>query len=62
MTKTCSDCGSKVYGGACVNCDEEIFIEDQMLEEDIVPSKEFQGKVLEARKRQTKRLKAGWYG
>lgn len=26
---TCEDCGSRVYGGHCVNCHEETFIADQ---------------------------------
>lgn len=25
----CQDCGCKVYSGACVNCHESIFIEQQ---------------------------------
>lgn len=25
----CDDCGSKVYNGACTNCHEEIYIEQQ---------------------------------
>ena len=25
----CEDCGSRVYGGFCVNCNEEHFIADQ---------------------------------
>lgn len=27
--QTCEDCGSKVYGGHCVNCHEETFIAQQ---------------------------------
>lgn len=27
--KACEDCGSRMYGGFCVNCDEEHFIADQ---------------------------------
>lgn len=27
--QTCEDCGSKIYGGHCVNCHEETFIADQ---------------------------------
>lgn len=27
--QTCEDCGSKVYGGHCVNCHEETFIAEQ---------------------------------
>jgi len=26
---TCEDCGSKVYSGYCINCNEEHFIEQQ---------------------------------
>lgn len=25
----CDDCGSKVYGGACTNCHEAVYIEQQ---------------------------------
>lgn len=30
--KTCEDCGSKIYSGYCVNCNEEHFIEEQYIE------------------------------
>jgi len=30
--KTCENCGCKVYGGYCVNCNEEHFIEEQYIE------------------------------
>ena len=33
MMKTCEDCGCRVYGGFCTNCQEEIFIEAQYLED-----------------------------
>jgi hypothetical protein len=29
--KVCADCGSRVYDGFCVNCDEETFIAGQYL-------------------------------
>lgn len=29
---TCEDCGCKVYSGSCVNCNEEVFIEQQYYE------------------------------
>lgn len=29
---TCEDCGCKVYNGHCVNCHEEIYIEEQYIE------------------------------
>lgn len=32
MANYCDDCGSKVYDGHCVNCHEEIFIEQQYIE------------------------------
>lgn len=32
MCSTCENCGSKVYGGYCVNCNEEHFIEEQYIE------------------------------
>jgi len=35
----CEDCGCKVYGGHCVNCHEEIYIERQYhdLNQDVPP-------------------------
>ncbi len=30
---TCEDCGSRVYGGRCVNCHEELYIIDQYIEQ-----------------------------
>jgi hypothetical protein len=27
--QACEDCGCRMYGGFCTNCDEEIFIEEQ---------------------------------
>ena len=30
--QTCEDCGSKIYGGHCVNCHEEVFIAQQYRE------------------------------
>ncbi len=32
MSTRCENCGCKVYGGACTNCHEEIYIERQYLE------------------------------
>jgi hypothetical protein len=29
MMIACEDCGSRMYGGFCTNCDEEHFIADQ---------------------------------
>lgn len=29
---TCENCGCKVYGGYCTNCNEEHFIEEQYIE------------------------------
>lgn len=29
--RTCEDCGSKVYSGYCVNCNEEHYIEEQYI-------------------------------
>lgn len=37
--KTCEDCGSKVYSGYCVNCNEEHYIEEQYIELDMVVPK-----------------------
>lgn len=42
--KACSDCGGRVYGGFCVNCDEEVFIANQYREdEESVPEIIMQG-------------------
>lgn len=35
MYKECNNCGCKVYNGACVNCDEEVFIMEQYYELDM---------------------------
>lgn len=32
MSAHCEDCGSRVYGGSCVDCDEETFIAQQYME------------------------------
>ena len=29
MAKYCEDCGCKVYGNGCTNCNEELYILDQ---------------------------------
>lgn len=29
MSKDCEDCGSRMHGGFCTNCDEETFIAEQ---------------------------------
>lgn len=29
----CEDCGCKVFGGRCVNCHEELYIQDQYIEQ-----------------------------
>lgn len=31
----CPDCGSKMYNGACTNCHEEIYIEEQYCDLDM---------------------------
>lgn len=31
--QTCEDCGCKMYGGFCSNCNEEVFIADQYREQ-----------------------------
>lgn len=43
MAKRCEDCGCKVYGGACTNCHEEIYIEQQYHDLDMeVPNSIFE--------------------
>jgi len=43
----CADCGSKVYGGHCVNCHEETYIAEQNYSNDepIAFSPEFNAKL-----------------
>lgn len=56
----CNDCGCKVYNGACVNCDEAIYIAEQYDESNIPfpdESTQFYQEVVEAEKRQYKRLR-----
>jgi len=56
---TCENCGCRVYGGACTNCDEEAFIAEQYHEQNMsLPDEnsEFGQKLIEAEKRQLKRL------
>lgn len=31
--KACEDCGCRMYGGFCTNCDEEVFIAGQYRED-----------------------------
>jgi len=31
----CEDCGCKVFNGHCVNCHEELYIQDQYIEQGI---------------------------
>ena len=47
--KTCEDCGTKLYGGACSNCHEETFICEQNYgnDEPIAFSEDFKNKVIE---------------
>ena len=56
--KTCSDCGSKMYGGHCVNCHEETYIAEQNYSNDepIVMSNEFNKKVSDQAKEAKKIL------
>lgn len=35
--KTCEDCGTKLQGGICPNCQEELIIMDQYFEEGMKP-------------------------
>lgn len=46
--RTCEDCGCRVYGGICTNCQEELYIMETQYHEDPFPiSKEFMNKVQE---------------
>ena len=35
MNKYCDNCGCKVFNGACVNCNEEVYIVEQYIELDM---------------------------
>ena len=53
MSVNCEDCGSKLYGGFCVNCDEEYFIAQQYEELDMpVPEVISTAAAAQARKRE----------
>ena len=54
--KTCEDCGCKVYGGYCVNCNEEHYIEEQYIELDMVVPKSIYEKSRKDDKEAIKRL------
>ena len=48
MSEHCEDCGCKVYGGICSNCQEEHFIMENQYHEDPYPvSDEFLEKAAE---------------
>ena len=47
---TCEDCGCKTYNGACVNCHEEIYIEEQYEDLDMPTPKSISEKADEHRK------------
>ncbi len=50
MSSHCEDCGCKVYGGICSNCQEELYIYENQNEFMIQPiSDEFMNKVEEQR-------------
>lgn len=50
MSTECSDCGCRVYDGACTNCHEEIYIEAQYHELDMLMPKEDTEFMLKLRK------------
>ena len=35
MVDYCEDCGCKVYNGRCINCQEDLYIEDQYYDLDM---------------------------
>lgn len=46
--KTCEDCGTPLVQNRCPNCQEESFILEQYIEQDMeMPSEEFQTKAIE---------------
>jgi len=55
----CEDCGCKVYNGACSNCHEEIYIEQQYYDLDMDVPKIISDKASEQRTEIKKRDKHG---
>ncbi len=52
MSKHCEDCGTKMYGGICSNCQEELFVYENQYEDMDKPiSDEFMEKVSEQRQK-----------
>ena len=39
--KTCPDCGERVFKLGCVNCDEELYIEEQWRLNELWPSESY---------------------
>ncbi len=55
MNDYCKDCGTKLSGNICPNCQEELYIfENQWVEEPFELSEDFQNKI----KKQRKQIKA----
>lgn len=54
--RTCEDCGSRVYSGYCVNCNEEHYIEEQYIELDMEVPKSIYEKSRKDDKEALKRL------
>lgn len=48
--KTCENCGTKMQGGKCPNCHEELMILDQYAEQGMKPPKEDSKFMQKARK------------
>lgn len=53
MKKHCDDCGERVYNGACTNCHEEIYIEEQYIDLEMPIPKQ----ISEVANRQRKEIK-----
>lgn len=55
----CEDCGCKVFSGKCTNCHEELYIEEQYIDQDMkLPNSdsEFMKKVNKQRKEVDRKL------
>lgn len=60
MSDYCENCGSKVYNGACTNCEEEIYIADQYYDLDMeLPPNDstFYRELIQAESRRARRLR-----
>lgn len=61
MSKTCPDCGCRVYSNGCVHCHEENYIAEQYAELDMPMSDEFKSLVEEKQDDYLYKQQNGYY-